>query len=407
MMKKLQEFLKNPLYKNSLFITLGRFIDVAIGFIFWMVAAKVYSVEDVGIATALISSLNIIIVFSRFGFDFSLIRFIRINDKKKVFNTSFTITTVASFTIGIIYILGINFFSYNLFFIQRLSYAMIFLLFVVMSSIASITGVAFTAIRKADYYFFQNILLAIRVPLLIPLVFLGKFGIFGSVGLAYVFSALFAILYVKNIVGLNLEIDSQFIKESFSFSSGNYVSNVFLWVPTLIMPIMVLSLLGEAAAAKFFVAFAVGNLVLIIPDALCTSLFVEGSHGEDLKKNVIKAGFTIYSFLIPAVIFIYFFGGYILAFIGKDYVESLKLLRFLTLSSFLVTVFSLFISIQNIRMNVESIIKLNLLRFLLLSVLSYFLILKFGVVGIGYAWIITYGILDLVIAILIKKVRWI
>lgn len=399
--------IKNSLYKNSIFITLSRFLDVTTGFIFWIVAARIYSVKDVGIATTLISSLGIVITFSRFGFDFSLIRFISTHDKFKVFNTSFVITTIASFIVGIIYISGIDLFSYSLSFIQRPSYATIFLLFVIMNSITSITGIAFTAIRKADYFLFQNILLATRVPLLIPLVFLGNFGIFGSIGLAYIFSALFAILYVKKNIRLDFKIDNQFIKKSFSFSSGNYISNIFITIPTLIIPIMILNMLGEAEAAKYYITFAIGNLILIIPEALCTSLFVEGSHGENLRKNAINAGLIIYSFLIPEVIFIYFFSSYLLSLIGNDYIDAHELLILLALSSIFTAMYSLFISIQNIRMNVKSIVKLNLVRFLLILCLSYFLILRFGIVGIGYAWIITYGVLDLIIIFLIKKVGWI
>jgi O-antigen/teichoic acid export membrane protein len=401
----LDEFRKNPLYKNSFFITLSRFSNVFVGLIFWIVASRLYSIEDVGIATALISSMYIVISLSRLGFDFSIIRFIHINDKAKVFNTSIIITTIASLMMGIIYISGINIFSSNLFLIQRHSYMAIFLLFVIMNSLVLITGIAFTAIRKADHYLFQNIILASRVPLLIPLAFLGSFGIFGSVGLAFLFSALFSLIYLNKFVKFNCKIDKQFVKESFTFSFGNYASSIFTTTPAFILPIMVLSLSGEAAAAKYYIAFAIGSLVMIIPEALCTSLFIEGSHGESLKKNVFKVGLTIYSFLIPAIILIYFFGDYILCLFGKNYDSGL--LKLLAFSSIFSALLSLFVSIQNVRMQVKMIVKTNFLMFLLLLSLSYFFMLRFGIIGIGYAWIITYIILDLIIGILIKKLGWI
>ncbi len=46
-----------------------------IGFIFWIVAAKFYSTEVVGITTALLSSITLITMFSFLGFDQSIIRF--------------------------------------------------------------------------------------------------------------------------------------------------------------------------------------------------------------------------------------------------------------------------------------------------------------------------------------------
>ena len=399
-------YAKDPLYENSLYITLARILNVFCGFLFWNIAARYYSIESVGVATALISSLNLVILFSRFGFDISIIRFLPINDKNKVFNTCLTITTTFSFIVGIIYVAGIKFFSPGLSFIQIPKFAIIFIIFVVISSITLIMGNAFIAMRKAKYYFLQNVFMASRVLLLIPLVFLGSFGIFGSAGIAYFVAAFFLYLVLKKFLVFNLKIDKNFIRKSFKFSSMNYISNIFFAIPTLILPIIILNLLGGAEAAKYYIAFAIGNLVLIVPTALTTSLFVEGSHGESLRKNVIKAGLGIYSFLIPAVIFIYFFGDFLLGLFGKDYVEALELLRLITLSSLFVAIYSLFIPIQNVRMRVESIVKLNFIRLLLLLGSSYLFILKFGIVGVGYAWMMTYGILSLGIVGLAKKEEW-
>ncbi len=405
--EEIKQYLNNPLYKNSIFLALSRLLNVAAGFFFWMIAAKFYSIEDVGIATALISSLGLVILFSRLGLDFSIIRFLPSGDKSKVFNTCLILTTISTLIVGVVYIWGINLFSSSLSFIQDSSYAIIFLIFAVMNSITAMTGTAFIAIRRAGHYFLQNILLASRIPLLIPLVFLGSFGIFGSIGVAYLLAAIFAFLILKRLIRFDFRMDRGFIKESFAFSSGNYISNVLLAVPTLIMPILILNLLGGAEAAKYYIAFAIGSLVLIIPDALSTSLFVEGSHGESLRKSVIKAGLAIYAFLIPAVIVIYFFGDFILGLVGKDYAEASELLRLLALSSFFVAVYSLFVPVQNVRMRVESIVKLNLLRFLLLVGLSYIFILRFGIVGVGYAWLITYGVLALGIVGLVRRMGWV
>lgn len=405
--EELKQYLNNPLYKNSFFLASSRFLNVAAGFFFWMIAAKFYSIEDVGIATALISSLGLVILFSSIGLDVSLVRFLPNGDKSKVFNTCLILTIISTLIVGVVYISGINFFSSSLSFIQDSSYAVIFLVFAVMNSITAMTGTAFVAIRRAGHYFLQNILLASRIPLLIPLVFLGSFGIFGSIGLAYLLSAIFAFLILSRLIKLDFRMDRGFIKESFTFSSGNYISSVLLAVPTLIMPILILNLLGESAAAKYYIAFAVGNLVLIIPDALSTSLFVEGSHGENLRKSVIRAGLAIYSFLIPAVILIYFFGDLLLGLVGKDYAGASELLRLLALSSFFVAVYSLFVSVQNVGMRVKSIVKLNMVRFLLLVGLSYVFILRFGIVGVGYAWLITYVVLGLVVVGLVKRSGWV
>jgi len=72
---KVGQYIKDPLFRNSLFIILASALGGAFGFIFWVLAAKIYPKEDVGIATALISSLSLVILLSRFGLNQSLVRF--------------------------------------------------------------------------------------------------------------------------------------------------------------------------------------------------------------------------------------------------------------------------------------------------------------------------------------------
>ena len=68
-----------------------------------MIAARLYSAEDVGIATALWSSLALIILLSRLGFDFSIIRFFPSGDKSRIFSTSVIISTAFALVLGVLF----------------------------------------------------------------------------------------------------------------------------------------------------------------------------------------------------------------------------------------------------------------------------------------------------------------
>lgn len=405
---KIARLARDPLYRNSFFMAFTSIFNAGCGFFFWMIAARLYTIEEVGLATALISSLGLVILFSRLGFDFSIIRFFPSNDKAKVFGTSLVITTIASLSVAFIFVFLVELISPSLAFLKDSTYALAFLLIVVVNSIAAITGNSFVADRKADNYLFQNLFMALRIPLLIPLAFFGIFGIFGSVGLSYFIASLFGLVALKRTLNIIcLRLDTNFISKSIKFGSWNYISNILSTAPTLILPLMILKILGEAEAAKYYIAFTIGNLVLIIPNSLGTSLFVEGSHGEGLKKSVIRAAKASIALLAPAVVTLFIFGDRLLGFLSGEYIEAFNLLRILVLSSFLVMIYSLFIPIQNIRMKVESIVKLNLIRFALLLGVSYILVQQFGIMGVGYGWTITYMLLDIKIAMIAKKEGWI
>ena len=132
-----------------------------------------------------------------------------------------------------------------------------------------------------------------------------------------------AIVYlVGQFVRLQFTIDREFVKTSLKFSFGNYVAQIFLNFTYLALPMMILSILGSDEAAKYYIAYTIGNLLLQVPDAVGMSLFVEGSHGESMRKNVMRAAAAMYAVLIPGVIFIYLFGHQLLALFGKAFTPS-------------------------------------------------------------------------------------
>ena len=393
------------LYRNSFFMAFSSIFNSGCGFFFWMIAARLYTVEQVGLATVLISVLGLVILFSRLGFDSSMIRFFCLEDRGRIIGTSLIITTAACILAGLICILLADLFAPAMFFLREPGYALAFLLIAAANSVAGVTGNAFIADRKADHYFMQNLFQAFRILALLPLAFLGVFGIFGSAGLGYLAASCFGLMTLQRSIGgaIRPHMDLEFISRSFKFSSWNYLSSILSVAPTMIVPLMVVNMLGEVEAARYYIAFAIGNLVLIIPGAFGTSLFIEGSHGAGLKKSALRAGGASLMLMAPAALVIFLFGDSLLGLLGVEYLQAFDLLKIFVLSSIPVAVYSLFIPIQNVRMRVESIVLLNLLRCLLLLVMSYVLMMRYGILGAGYAWLMTYAVLGLIIGWVAKQ----
>ncbi len=399
------EYSRNPLYRNSLYIMLGRLSDVGFGFLFWTVAARLYPVADVGIATALISSLLLIVAFSRFGFDTALIRFLPTQDHCRVFNTCLWITIGATIVVTLLYLLAIDAISPEIAFIR--GYAVIFLVLAIVSSVIDTTGYALLCLRKGNVKLLLNLLTGLRLPLLLPFVFLGSLGIFFSLGLANLIAAVSALVLIRRFIPLALRIDREFVRTTYQFSSLNYLGNLFSNLPALVMPILIVNLLSPENAALYYIAFAIGSLVLIVPEAMSTSFFIEGSHGINLRKGTFMTLSVTYAVLIPAVLVIVLFGDLLLNLFGPEYTTALNLLRLIAISSLFVTIFNLFIPLQNIRLQVRGVVIVNFLRFVLYLGLSYFLLQSVGVIGAGIAWLITHMILSIGIVAYVKLKGWV
>jgi hypothetical protein len=74
--------------------------------------------------------------------------------------------------------------------------------------------------------------MALRIPALVPLAFLGVLGIFGSVGLGYLIASLFGLLILhRSIAAIRLIVDWEVIRKSFRFSFWNYASSILTAAP--------------------------------------------------------------------------------------------------------------------------------------------------------------------------------
>ncbi|GAG84875.1 unnamed protein product [marine sediment metagenome] len=136
-----------------------------------MLVAKLYPKEDVGVATALIASMALLVLLLKFGFDQSVIRSFPERDKSKIFSISVVITTFFTVLLGVIFVTGIDICSPKLYIIKNIVF--LYPIFLAANSIASLTGTSFVALRKTEHYFLQNLILGLRVIFLFPFIFLG------------------------------------------------------------------------------------------------------------------------------------------------------------------------------------------------------------------------------------------
>jgi len=402
---EVRRHLQEPLIRNSFFIMASSFAAAGFGFFFWMIAARFYSQADVGIATALMSSMGLLILISRLGLDQSVIRFFPLRDKNKVLGTAILVPTAVALGAGLIFIAVVDVVSPELTIVR--SIAPLYLIILGAYSITWVLEGAFNALRKSEHYFTLNLLYGTRIFFLVPLVFLGAVGIFGAFGLSFILGLILAlVLLTRCSVKPTPCVDRVFLREAWQFSAGAYIAGILMSAPNMVIPIMVLHVLGAESTANYYITYAIVSILFMIPYAFTTSLFVEGSHGGEMKKSVLRTLAGMFALLIPAIIALSLFGEQILNLIGKDYVEGMALLRVLAISALFVSVCQTFISIAKVRNDVRSLIILSSFISVALLGLGYTMMNRFGLIGMGYAWLATYVAGTLLVGIVLKKKGW-
>jgi Na+-driven multidrug efflux pump len=238
---------------------------------------------------------------------------------------------------------------------------------------------------------------------------LGAIGIFYAVGASFFIAFLISlVLILKSGTDLKLKIDRKFLTDSFNFSAGNFLTGLFMTVPNTLLPIMILNMHLVEQAAYYYIVFGIVSLLFMIPESISTSLFVEGSNGQSLKKTVIQSLVIIFLLLTPIALFFYLYGSLILGFIGQDYVAGGSgVFRLMIFASFFVVVNNVYFAIKRIQKDTKEITLLSGIIFILLIGLAFLLIPVLGIEGIGYAWIISYGTGALIILIQVfRKARF-
>lgn len=389
------KIMSDSLYRNSIYLMLSTFIVSFLGFVFWIINARLFTTEQVGLATTIISSASLIVSIAGLGLGAGLIRYLpKSKRKNQKINTCFTLIALFTIVVSVIFLLIIDFTSPKIHFIkENMILAFIFIIFMIFASLSSLIESVFIAYRNTKYVLIKNSVFSIS-KLILPflLVSLGAYGIFSSYMLSMVlgFLTVFIILVYKFNYKPKFAFYDSIIKKIGKYSFGNYVAGFIGSLPVLLLPLIITNVLTPETTAYYYMVMMIASTLFIIPQATSNSLFAEGSYNQKtLKHNIWKSIKIISLLLIPAIIITIFFGKYVLLLFGKSYSsEGYMFLDIMAVSGVFVAVNSVLGSILNIRKRIGAIITRSILSTILVLGLSIFFIKQgYALMGIGYAYL--------------------
>ncbi|MCK5607345.1 hypothetical protein KAR91_36010, partial [Candidatus Pacearchaeota archaeon] len=230
MLSKFKSLYTDPLYRNSLALMFNSAIGAFFGLLFWIVAARTMPAKDIGLATALISATVLIVGLSNLGLDAGFVRYLpESKNRNGLYSTIVMVTLSLALVLAAVFMLGINVFSPALFFIRDGWFLPVFFAYIAVTSIYSIQNIAFISIRRADLSLFQNLLLGARIPILLIIAGMGVFGVFSSLGIAYLMTFGFGVFVLRRYgLSFTRNFDIPSIRKILKFSLGNYSAGIFM-----------------------------------------------------------------------------------------------------------------------------------------------------------------------------------
>ena len=404
--------LRVSLFRNAIYLMISNALTGAFGLVFWLVAAKFYVTEDVGLASAAISAMLLLSLLANFGLDYALIRFLPGSgkDSKALVNSCLTITALASVIIALIFIAGLSFWSPALLFMRKDA---VFLCAFVVSTVGWtaywVIVRTFIAGRRSDFSLAQGIIFnLLRLALVIVFAsFVAAFGIFVSWGIAalvaFSIGALVLLPRVQSGYRPLPVIKWQVMKEMMHFSFSNYIASLLWYAPALVLPLMVVNLVGAEANAYFYIAWSIASVLFAIPLSVSFSLFAEGSHSEgELSRNIRRSLIFTFVVVVPAILLIVLIGDKLLLLFAPDYAEnSHNLLRVLAVSAAPLSLNYIYFAAKRVEMRMKGVVILSAFITIATLSLSWLLLAWMGVVGVGIAWLSSQSVAALALII-----RW-
>lgn len=283
-MKLLPRVADDHLVRNALFLLLSSGSVGIFGFVFWLLAAHLYSSASVGRAATVISALSVIAFISDLGLGGTLIRILPTSrDPDAEINTALLLCGAFAMVVATCYLIVVPSLVPNLEFLRANIFKSVG--FVLLNGCAAanlLTDSVFIANRKSQY----NLLVDGAIQGVTKLACLGVFvsltayGIVASSGLGSAIAVIASLIFMGWRVNYHpkLRIDFAPFVRTLHFTVTNYVGGVFQLLPLLFLPIIVVHGQGVRHAAYFFIAFNLANLTYGVSFAMGGSLFAEGSQ---------------------------------------------------------------------------------------------------------------------------------
>jgi len=397
--------IKDSLHLNSMYLFGSIAMQSILGFLFWGIAARLLPEEIVGKGSEFVSVATYLSILGLLGMNHSIIYFLpKTQTPNKLINTYFTLPIIISTGIAI----GVSFIGgYHIGWLIGLT--------VLTTIYAQLQGV-FVALRKSSYAFFKSLLfVGPRLPLIVIVATFGMSGLLFSWTVAVAIASGVSLFFFlpKLLKGYTpkIALDLESIRSTWKYSSGMYLSHLFAFAPTYILPVMVTRILGAESNAYFYIAWMVAVILFSVSTCISQALFAEVSNTlNSLRSNFSKAVRLTGFLTVVGILLVFLFGEKILALFGPNYaIHSTTLLKVLALSSIPVGVVYIYTAVLRALNKIRELVIVWAVLAVSTLMGSYYTLPALGIISIGYVWALTStGLAIYVIISLIKrhKINW-
>ena len=338
----------SSLLRNAVYIMLTTGVNSGLGYVFWLVVARSYAAEEVGIASALIAAMTVVAAVADLGTSTALIQRLPTQrsdaDWSRTLTASLTLATVAGLAIALLAAFAIvPALSDDLSVVDSdAPHLLLFVGGVAIWSLSVVSDYLFVAERRTENMFTRNLVFGVaKLAIVVALVLSGDdsaLGIFAAwvIGCGLSLAVAYALLiprlarrYRPALAGVGRE--ARAMATAFA---GNYFITLGYLLTTFLLPLIVVVRLSAEENAYFYVAWLLGSAFFTVTASVGSALFAEGTNEPgELKRQTRSAARISAALLAPLMAIFFAAGGPILELFGSEYAENGETLLILLTAS--------------------------------------------------------------------------
>jgi len=391
----------NRIY-NSGTLILGRVASSGLGYLTWLITARLFDVREVGIASGVVSAMMLCVQLALFGIGAAVIKVypLHLESPTKLVNTALNLIAIASLVTAGLFLVFAGFFFNELNIVSAIPlYAVLFLAISFFGAINVLLDHVSIAFKRGDQVLTRNFLFGIITIVgvaILPL--LGKsttsiaiVSAWAAAGLAA--CALGAIQTYRTVPSYRYApvIESVTIKQLIGVGLPNYLLTLAERAPNWILPIIITEMLSPVENARWYAVWMMAWVVFLVPISIGQNLFAEISHNpQDFNKPLrISYRNSLLGGVVAAALVIGL-APFLLGFLGKSYAAAGTVpLRILALAIFPITVIQMYYSVCRGTQRLFEATITGLVSGTLGVVGAILVGPAFGLTGMAIAWLLT------------------
>lgn len=258
---------------------------------FWVVAARLQSATEVGVAGSLVAAVVALSYYAQLGLNTSLLRVLPTSSRPRD-DVAVAMASVGAvgFVLGLGYVAVVPSLASSLGFLHDSPwYAVAFAVLSSVTAVNLLTDSIFLSLRAVPVNMLINgvTMSVARVGLPFVLAGQGAFGLFAAMGLASALGATLSVLGVLRRVPRDPgpRRPSRELRASLRLTAASYLTSGIDQLPILLLPLVILHAAGPSPYGVYFVCLQVATLMYAALYSIGNSMFAEVSRQPERMSS--------------------------------------------------------------------------------------------------------------------------